>query len=141
VLGVEGQALVGQRRGDPLVHRLQPANGGEQAQAPAAGRQEQLAHRRRDLAGVVLVDVGDHEGLGVVLVVEGRDQSQHLGRLRHARRAGAHLGQGERVFQRRVEPGWRWSPAPRERGRMTAARSGSVGSTQWRRQAASTTRP
>jgi hypothetical protein len=99
--------------GDALVHRAQAADGGEEAEAAAAGRQEQLAHRRGHLARVVAADVGDHQRPGVGGVVERRGELQGLRPLGQARGAGAHLGEREGVVEAWGRPGWRWSPARR----------------------------
>ena len=72
-------------------------------------------------------DVGDHEGPGVGGVVEGRGQPQRLGPLGQARGAGAHLGQGEGVVERRVGQGGAGHQHPVGRARSpprAAARSG-----------------
>ena len=105
VLGVEGQALVGQGGCDAFVHRAQAPDGGEEAQAPAAGRQEELAHGRGHLARIFAAHIGDDDGPGVGGVVEGRGELQRLGPVGQARRARAHLGEREGIVQRRVSQG------------------------------------
>ena len=116
MLGVEGQALVGQGPGDPLMHRLEPPDGGEQPQAPAAGGQEQLPHRRPDLPRVVLGHVGDHQRQGVGGIVEWRGQLQRLGPFGQARRPGAHLGHRERIDRTGVGQGGAGHQNPVGRG-------------------------
>ena len=116
VLGVERQTFVGQGRGKPLIDRPEAPDGGEQAERPAAGGQEQLAHRRRHLTGVVTADIGDHDRPGVQLIVERRGQPQRLRPVREPRRTGAHLGQGEGVVERGVSQGGAGHQHPVRRG-------------------------
>ncbi|MNK72777.1 hypothetical protein D3C87_922610 [compost metagenome] len=105
VLGVERDARLGQVRAQALIDGFQAADGGEQAQAPAARRQEQFAHGRRDLARVVLHQVVDDDDAAVGGVVEGAVHLQRPRRFDQAGRAAAHPGQRKRVLGRRVRQG------------------------------------
>ncbi|MNI39733.1 hypothetical protein D3C73_939230 [compost metagenome] len=105
VLGVERQARPRELRPQPFIDRLQSADGGEQAQAPAARRQEQFAHGRRDLARVVLDQVVDDDDPAVRRIVERAVDLQRPRRFDQARGPGAQAGQVERVVGRRVGQG------------------------------------
>jgi hypothetical protein len=72
MLGEQGQPGGLDRRGDAPVHLAQPHDRREQAEAAAAGRQEQAAIGGRDLVHVVPPQVVDDQDARLPRVVEGR---------------------------------------------------------------------
>ena len=98
MLGVEGDACFRQIGTQALIDGLQPADCGEQAEAAPAGSKEQLAHRRRRLARVVLDQVVDDDDPGVGGVVKRAFDLQRPGRLDQPGRAGAQAGHVEGII-------------------------------------------
>ena len=72
MLRIERQPLRLQPAHQFRMHGTKPANGGEQPQRAAAGRQHQRRHRRRRCLRALALEVVDHKDAGLFRIVEGR---------------------------------------------------------------------
>ena len=81
-----------ERRGDPLMHRAQPCDRGEEAERTALGCDHQCRKRRRDLADIVARDIGDDHDAGLRGVVERRGDARCRRAFRQVAQPGRGLG-------------------------------------------------
>ena len=112
------------------MHRLQPADRGEQAQRPAARRDEQCAVRRGELGDVAAGNIGDDEGAGLSGIVQRTGDRGADCRRRQMRRADAGLRRcpgGFGIGVARVTQGRRSDQHPMSRrGQRRSERDGGV---------------